>query len=841
MGEAKVIISAEDRASSIIDHVSQKLGVFSKQGLAMGIGFALINKGIDFAMQGFQKLVDYINEGIEMNRQYEYSMVQLSNSINNMGSESFISLTDKVQSFSAIFATNMNDVANSLRVFTREGYNATESLNMLFNAEQLAISMGEDLASTQNAIITTLEIFDYEASTTGYITEKLNQITSTTGMSFTQINNILGHNADKIRNSGISIDTLVDILYTLENQGYSARKMVIKFGEVLDNLSGFAVNAADEVETVAEKFERITGTTKFTVEQWNKIKEIVQSGAAKGLDIGGYFAEANVETALEIVDALSKAGVTLEELNEQMAKRSGWESTTYEKISGVKVSTAPAILELVRAMMLFNEQIDENNRLLANSKYDIVAKQLDTLSQKYRDITNNVSTWNEQLTLDKEALQENNRNIQGFKEQIAGYIESNKNALESMDDAITTNEENIKNWSKELQNINVLTPLNDDIRYMTMVFTDATYASKIHNDATRDLVNSILIQQNAIKELNRINKIFSMEENAISLAEMRLQYASMNTRRGLTRQQEKQMKDLEKQSLAVRITMMENQQKIDVATSNLDPLEERLNKTKLWYDEEIYTISNTYDNEIQSLRDKITNEQILLEANKNKREAIIADQNNIEQILTAAGMNDVYNILQEGYTDEVQLLIDRINTENGLRALNLEKIKADNANIIQEEIDTWNTIKDIWSRNPKESKAYATLPANLPSPSTLVNTPQTLLNLLDKLNVPFQGAFQTGGYVRETGLALVHKGETVTSANNSGGIIRVHLEPITINANITGDTNLEQLGSKVGRLISAGIIKGITMPEITSINTGNIAYLTGRNKTYSLENEYIVG
>jgi len=67
-------------------------------------------------------------------------------------------------------------------------------------------------------------------------------------------------------------------------------------------------------------------------------------------------------------------------------------------------------------------------------------------------------------------------------------------------------------------------------------------------------------------------------------------------------------------------------------------------------------------------------------------------------------------------------------------------------------------------------------------------------------------SLQGGGYVRETGLAVVHRGETVVP-NNKG--LRVHVEPITINVNITDNADVEHLVQKIELAVQSGLISGV--------------------------------
>lgn len=165
---------------------------------------------------------------------------------------------------------------------------------------------------------------------------------------------------------------------------------------------------------------------------------------------------------------------------------------------------------------------------------------------------------------------------------------------------------------KKLRNIR---DYNEDLRYMSMGLTDASYAAKIHNSATKELVDSIRIQKDAIDELNTANQKYSISSNKINLEIMKIQYAAMGTRRGLTRSQERDIKRLEQADTALRISMMENQIAIDQKTLDLSPEQKKFEQLTAWYNEELYIVQDTYAAEYQALVDKITAEQVALNEN----------------------------------------------------------------------------------------------------------------------------------------------------------------------------------------------------------------------------------
>ena len=94
MAKVWVEIGVKDNASSVIDNVTKKLGIFNKEGIAMGISFALVNKAIDLAQRGFQMLTDAIVGSIRRGIDLQYNLVLMKNTVKNFD----VSINDLEQS-----------------------------------------------------------------------------------------------------------------------------------------------------------------------------------------------------------------------------------------------------------------------------------------------------------------------------------------------------------------------------------------------------------------------------------------------------------------------------------------------------------------------------------------------------------------------------------------------------------------------------------------------------------------------------------------------------------------------------------------------------------------------
>ena len=270
MAEAKVRITAEDNASGVIDHIQKKLGVFNKEGLATGVAFALATKAIQYAEQGMQYLIQSIQNGIQNAIEFEYNLVSLTNTIDDMD-VSIDTLRNDLILMSNEYGIGVNTLAEEMRMFTREGYNVIESMKLLGEATRFSIANNEDFGSVVNAVNTIMEVFDMDASDSVYIFNELNDIIDETNLTAQNIADVFGSGAEAIRESGLTLEDMVNILYTLEQRGNRPQKIIRGFVDMLKELNEEGGNIEllpdEQVKNIDEKFNTINNTTKTSLDK----------------------------------------------------------------------------------------------------------------------------------------------------------------------------------------------------------------------------------------------------------------------------------------------------------------------------------------------------------------------------------------------------------------------------------------------------------------------------------------------------------------------------------------------------------------------------------------------
>ena len=365
MGEAKVILTAEDKASTIIDGVTRHLGMFSKEGLGLGITLALVNKAIDMAMQALGDLNKYVSEGVELNRQNDLQMTRLITTVKDLGM-AYSQVEDNLRGFSVAFGVSLQDVTSGFQSLVREGYNAVDAMTLLFQTLRMSTVTGDDLTSTEDALISVLHSFNLTAADSGYAMGLLNTISSTTGLSMSELSRILGNVAGSLQTSGVSLQTFTDLLYTLHEQGYSSRAILTQLKTTLDsypsNLPSLKTPAGD-IPTLETKLERIGATAALTASQMKSLGTLSQMDLTKGLDLGSYFDKDTINYAKELFNTLNTEGVTtLEKFNQAAARKNEniWDSTL-EGMPGTS-----SMQQLIRSMYAYNDSVAASDDPVAN-------------------------------------------------------------------------------------------------------------------------------------------------------------------------------------------------------------------------------------------------------------------------------------------------------------------------------------------------------------------------------------------------------------------------------------------------------------------------------------------
>ena len=356
MSEARVIISAQDNASRVIDNVTRKLGIFNKQGIAMGISFALLNKGLQLAEQAFTQFIKFIQEGIDKSREFELNIVRLSVAINNFDIP-INTLKDDLTALSVKFAVDINVLTTSLHDFIREGYTATDALYLLAEAEKLAYIYGEDLATVQRTMAGIFHEFDLSVSDTNNVIETLSALTSLSQRSIGEFSTFLERVAPLVHEYGLSLEDVVNIYYTLAKENVGAKNAVSEFQKILEGTSKYEIRVMDDniVPDTQTKLDAIDKIIATKAAKWAKIQEAEQR------NLGSWFSEvamwANPQYLItEVVEGIGEA---------LLGKKKTITGTQTKKEPLISPDAASELKTMVAEFDRLNNVLKTSNDLLA--------------------------------------------------------------------------------------------------------------------------------------------------------------------------------------------------------------------------------------------------------------------------------------------------------------------------------------------------------------------------------------------------------------------------------------------------------------------------------------------
>jgi len=395
MAKAWVEIGCKDNASGVIEQVTKRLGVFNKEGMAMGVTFALINKGIQLAEQGFQKLTDEMKKSIERTMDFEVNMARITNTIQDMDVTT-VQLSNSLRVLSVEFGINLNSIAESYRNITREGYSASESINIMHQAMLVNTSTGEDLNSVIDAMDTTLGVFNLDARNSGYVFEKLNQIFSLTGFSIQEIANILSRASPDIRAAGYDLEDIVNIIYTLKQTEISSRQFPSELDKYLKGLGTEKIMALPEgsVPSVEEGANKVLNTHKKAVDQigaaWDFFMDKQATDVLNIIDlipkIGEGFAKGFGQNVKKPSESMGDTSLYIDSVANQMKKIASITAEIEKIQTNINTTTALASqkgTEIYRTNSLLKYTTAMHDATLAVQEQEDAIEQLDRVSRKY--------------------------------------------------------------------------------------------------------------------------------------------------------------------------------------------------------------------------------------------------------------------------------------------------------------------------------------------------------------------------------------------------------------------------------------------------------------------------
>ena len=837
MTEVNVDLKAKDQMSSVLDHVTQRLGVFSKAGLGMGIAFAGINIAVQGVQQAVGSVIQFIGDGINQFRAFEVEMQKVQNALKGLDKTMGGDIKKTIENFAVSFGLSVHDLAAGETTILKKGFDAADSLKILQSASVLAVATFSDLSETVDAVASSLEAFNMRGKDSAYVAAILADISQRTSIGMEEISNVMERIAPVMQEAGVSIEEFAAIVGKLGEKGMPARMVMSQLMSIIQNLekpseeqqkimgemgfsyddltlkvyglSGMLGILTDRTIGNADAFRTLVGG----MQEANAATFIVQAGLGKSEDIyKDYFSE--------LEQMYNDATTKTQEFEEKKRK-------ARQEAIGIKTGETfgAGVQDFIGVAQGAINQLGALTGGLEGylNYYKELANAIDTANQTYDDLKVDafISGMNQ---IDTE-IQSQRDNLDLLTERINQYKKERDDLQGQKDTLMATHQ------------------YTEALRYIPMALEDASYMSKIFDERTRALVDSIRIQRAELKKLSDANEDLSFASQKASLEMLKIQQAAASNRGRMTREEKDRLKDLEATQLDLRIKEMENDlAATKIKREGLSQEEEELEKIKMAYGEKVYVIQDSYNKEVAALQTSIDAKNALILSHETAVDQVYT---NIQLLIQ--GKLDAIDVYTKDWSEKMIAYYQSVTGEslNATRAqAKGQELKANVEQAVKSggnQFDVIDAIKDTVLGRDRTPKAP---------------------------EIP-KWKYQQGGLVQETAPALVHKGEFVipkelvdTFLKNpremphmqlpdmrepSMPVIRNQMQPvesgscnknvnITIHADLHKDTDVEEWGRKLGAGLASGFLDNTSSgtTTATSRKTGATIVVPGTSITTAL-------
>ena len=781
-----VQIKAHDHASMILGKIAGKFGTTTKAGLAMGVAMAGVTLAMQAAMQAVQALQQWIGESIKKFREFEKAMAEVGTMLRGLDQELLPSLTTSIEALSLATGKSVTDLARGLYQVLSAGVEASKAIKVLEVATKLAVGTLTDAETAVDALTTVLNAYGLSAEQAAHIADVMDMTIKEGKLRMEELANALGYVVPIAAQAGISFEEVSAAIATLTKQGISCQKATRGLRQVINNLiapSSEATTAMGKLgvvyddlilqaiglEGVMQKINDATGGQVSLVATLIPNVQALSSGLGLIANDGEIFAST--------ADAISTAVGSLDQTYKEMTDTTQFLKDQQEALGD----------SYDRSMGAMGEEADRTFGNIINNFKALVIHG-GNVGQTMADIASRMASAEEASS----KLTSTNK-VEKYAAGIQ-YIVTEMNKWKSLTEDMTNRQEIYRHELekiKEQKEIYVAThKYTEALRYIPIALKDAIYASKIFETSTGNLIRSIVKQTEAIKKLEEISDAYSISQQKNQLEILRIQYAADGRRGRLTRNEKQRIKELQRANNLLRINTLENELVMDEKKKDLSPDEERLEGIKRVYGEELHIITDTYNREVEALGYQIKAKQKLIDE--------------------YTGYIELTNGMVEAFATQLNEKLNEIYTDPAWLSTELDNLTT----LLEGYIETDKLIVESAAARNRELNALNSGTTNNGTKPLTETIGGAFINMISQtmLRAGLIGKYQSGtDYVPQTGIYQLHKGEAVVPANqNRGGVINLHVEPITVNANITDDTDIETLGSKIGQCLAAGLVKGIT-------------------------------
>ena len=640
--------------SGVVDHCAQRLGIFSKEGIAMGVGFAITNKIIEFGLQMFGKLTDFIGGSVDAYKEWQDAIVRTSNQLTDQEQVLLPRIITQVKELGRTYEESSVKLLAGFTQVHRAGFSVSSSLMILDASEKLAKVDGAELTTTISLMTGAMRTWKIEATDSSDTANKLNVAMDNTTFGAEDLYSVITTLGPIVEQMNVGFDDFLALLVTLNRQGFDSTGKVTR---ILNSSLTALIDPGEKAADVFKKYgivldpiitqgegligtiRRVTNATDDQIGVWNTLL-----GSGQAVSVMLALTSNNMQDFAEAQELIGDNAGDLDKDFKNVTQTLSWEFGKWGPIMrGLQRDMGGSLFGNA-----FNVDDPEMKATLAqaakNLGYEFNEK-LGTVKLKFNygplaqhefmpyQIANN---WGNQVADPrmkaelKTLSQEFNKvyvSMKGdaaFQAKSGPVVEYFTNLNSKIVELAATYqlavkqrdqyEKDISDLSAQKSTLETIHKYTQALQAIPLAFTNAAYSNRIFDDSTRALVDHMRSEYDQIKELEREGDAYSLAGQKNSLAMMKIQQAALGNRGRMTRDQKQQMKTLQAAELDLQIKELENQIQIgEIKQDGLTDEEERLDQIKTDMQVYVADLNDSYQKDMDNLQTSIDYKQGLVD------------------------------------------------------------------------------------------------------------------------------------------------------------------------------------------------------------------------------------
>lgn len=786
---------------------------------ALALRFVGYNLILNSVMNLQRKLVEAIMDSVKAFREFETRMTEISTIMGTDTIDQMGRLAAGVEVLSMQFGQATSDMAKGLYDIISAAFSVRDSLSLLNTATKASIAGLSDVRTSVGIFTSVLNAYGKEVSQATIISDDLFQSVIRGKFQFEDLESALGYIVPIAAQAGIEFKELMSALSTTTRHGLhldmTARGLALAIQNIIQPSEG-AAEAAEKYGIQMDGLTlRVKGLYGWFEELNQKTKEFGRSiigelipnmrsvrvamvlagdeglkGFAEDMEL---IENASGRTEEALTKMMNTSTFVANQLNQEMeaVKRDvgeGWDEIVMNIQRGI-LGIVRGITNIGNLGTLITGSVQKGRTewikqfLPTGNEVEDIKRHINAInlgeeiSEMMAGITN--ADVLAEMNKDLMALQDAANKTQTAFDKFNGELQESMESLGNLEVNLLEIETAMKSLNEEL-NKDIITGWGDykktikgtlgleleqllseqrlvDVQHdVEMGLKDSTYQYKVLNSDMQEAIGILREHEEAQKKDRKETELMNIAMRQLSIQIMEIQLRGMMRRRGLTRQEERTIKQLNIEQMKLRLENMKETEQETVETYSLYQEKQKMvDEYVAKLQEENYQIRYTYDQEATDLRNHIEYQEAQLNE--------MAGYWDLTKVKIVDASSDMIDQLKDIFQDKefTQILksfgIDIEKTLKDLEALRIKTVSTPNPTYVRTTGDVIST----------QARDVVTSLGGERSPLMQIEPIRQAINQV--LGVR---SFQRGEHsIPETGMYMLHRGETVSPAGtqNIGG------------------------------------------------------------------------